>query len=74
MLFRSVAEAQIDVTKQANTAIDFVKGQGIAEKDVTTLSYNIYPQYSYTRCITPQVISADSATASIVPRRRERKS
>jgi len=42
-----VANAQVATTKQANTAIDFVKSQGIAEKDVETLSYTISPQYSY---------------------------
>lgn len=43
----TVADAQAETTKQANAALDFVKGQGIAEKDVKTLSYNISPQYSY---------------------------
>lgn len=43
----TVADAQAATTKQANAALDFVKGQGVAEKDVKTLSYNISPQYSY---------------------------
>lgn len=43
----TVAEAQAETTKQANAALDFVKKQGIADKDVKTLSYNISPQYSY---------------------------
>src|ERR1035437_2912666 len=43
----AVADAQAATTKQANAVIDFVKGQGIADKDVKTLSYNISPQYSY---------------------------
>ncbi len=43
----TVAEAQAATTKQANAAISFVKAQGIADKDVKTLSYNITPQYSY---------------------------
>src|SRR5665647_2906873 len=43
----AVADAQAATTKQANAAIDFVKGQGIADKDVKTLSYTISPQYSY---------------------------
>lgn len=42
----TVAAAQAAATKQANAAIAYVSGQGIADKDVTTLSYNIYPQYS----------------------------
>ncbi len=43
----AVADAQAATTKQANAALDFVKGQGIADKDVKTLSYDISPQYSY---------------------------
>lgn len=43
----TVAEAQNATTKQANAALEFVKGQGVADKDVKTLSYNISPQYSY---------------------------
>ncbi len=44
---KTVADAQDKTTVQANAAIDFVKGQGVAEKDVKTLAYNISPQYSY---------------------------
>jgi uncharacterized protein YggE len=43
----TVADAQAATTKQANAALDYVKGQGVADKDVKTLSYNISPQYSY---------------------------
>ncbi len=49
----TVADAQDATTKQANAAIDFVKGQGIADKDVKTLSYNISPQYSYPNPCSP---------------------
>ncbi len=43
----TVALAQAATTKQANAALDFVKGQGVVDRDVKTLSYNISPQYSY---------------------------
>lgn len=43
----TVSEAQVATTKQANSAIEYVKGQGVDEKDIKTLSYNISPQYSY---------------------------
>jgi len=43
----TVSDAQTATTKQANAAIEYVKAQGIADKDVKTLSYNISPQYSY---------------------------
>lgn len=45
----TVSGAQDATTKQANAALDFVKGQGIADKDVKTLSYAISPQYAYPR-------------------------
>ncbi|MBI5406021.1 SIMPL domain-containing protein [Candidatus Kaiserbacteria bacterium] len=43
----TVVDAQAATTKQANAALAFVTSQGVAEKDVKTLSYNISPQYSY---------------------------
>ncbi len=43
----TVSDAQTATTKQANSAIDFVKKQGVADKDIKTLSYNISPKYSY---------------------------
>lgn len=54
----AVSDAQTKTTEQANKAIDYVKGQGVAEKDVKTLSYNINPQYSYPRpCAAGEVCS-----------------
>ncbi|MHB0865571.1 MAG: SIMPL domain-containing protein [Minisyncoccota bacterium] len=46
---QSVAEAQAATTKQANAVLEYVTGQGVADKDVKTLSYTITPQYSYPR-------------------------
>lgn len=43
----AVADAQAATTKQANAAIEFVKGQGVVDKDIKTLAYTITPQYSY---------------------------
>src|SRR3989344_663581 len=34
----TVSEAQVATTKQANSAIEYVKGQGVDEKDIKTLS------------------------------------
>jgi uncharacterized protein len=43
----TVVDAQAATTQQASAALDFVKGQGVTDKDIKTLSYNISPQYSY---------------------------
>ncbi len=49
----AVADAQAATTEQVNAALAYVAGQGIADKDVKTLSYDISPQYAYPRpCMT----------------------
>jgi uncharacterized protein len=45
-----VADAQAETTKQTNAAIEKIKAQGIAEKDIKTLYYSVNPQYDYGRC------------------------
>ncbi len=55
----TVAQAQAATTKQANAALDFVNGQGVAEKDIKTLSYNISPQYSYPNPCQPGALCPD---------------
>lgn len=63
----TVADAQAATTKQANAALDFVKGQGIADKDVRTLYYNISPQYSYPNPCPPGALCPDySRTPKII--------
>lgn len=52
----AVADAQAATTKQANAALAYVKGQGIADADVKTLSYDISPQYSYGSVCPPGVL------------------
>jgi hypothetical protein len=44
---KTVAEAMSENTKKMNAVIDFVKGQGVEEKDVKTTSFNVYPRYEY---------------------------
>lgn len=55
----TVALAQAATTKQANAAIAFIKEQGVADKDVTTSSYSIYPQYSYPNPCTAGAVCPD---------------
>ncbi len=43
----NVGEAQKENTKKMNAVIDFLKSVGIAEKDIKTISYTIYPAYDY---------------------------
>ncbi|NNM83880.1 SIMPL domain-containing protein [Candidatus Parcubacteria bacterium] len=63
----TVAEAQSATTKQANAAVSFVKAQGIADKDIKTLSYNITPQYSYSNpCRIGLMCPLSSGTSKII--------
>ncbi len=42
-----VSEAQTEAAKQINAILDYLKKNGVAEKDITTSGYNIYPRYEY---------------------------
>lgn len=42
-----IGAAQADNTKKSNAVMAFLKAQGIAEKDLKTVGYNISPQYQY---------------------------
>jgi len=42
-----VADAQSEVAKRTNDILAFLKKNGIAEKDIQTQGYNIYPRYEY---------------------------
>lgn len=42
-----VKDAQLENTRRSNAVIGFFKQQGIEEKDIKTVSYNIFPQYQY---------------------------
>ena len=40
---------QEENSKKMKNAIDFVKSQGVADKDIKTANYNLYPKYDYSR-------------------------
>lgn len=42
-----VADAQRAVDDKVKKALDFLKGKGVDEKDIKTVSYQIYPKYEY---------------------------
>ena len=44
---KTVAEALQENTKKMNAVIDFVKGQGVEEKDLKTVNFNISPRYEW---------------------------
>lgn len=44
---KEVPEAQKKVTEKMNAIISSLKTAGIAEKDIKTITYNVYPRYEY---------------------------
>lgn len=47
----TVAAAQADATAKINAVTDYLKAQGIADKDIRTSDYSINPQYDYSSTI-----------------------
>ncbi len=62
----TVAGAQAATTEQANAALDYVKEQGVDEKDIRTISYNISPQYSYPSPCSPGAICPAYSSPRII--------
>lgn len=42
-----VSDAQNEAGKSINAIVEYLKKNGVAEKDITTSGYNIYPRYEY---------------------------
>lgn len=59
-----VAKLQRENTEKANKAIDFIKINGIEEKDIKTQSYNIEPRYQSFNCGPEILYGAGSAGMS----------
>ena len=58
---RDIATLQKTNTDKVNKALDFVKGQGVDSKDISTQSYEVQPRYQYSSCYTgtcppPQIV------------------
>lgn len=46
----SVEIAQTEAASKANAALDFLKSNGVEEKDIKATAYNAYPRYEYDYC------------------------
>lgn len=45
-----ITSLQADNTKKMNSAIQYLKGNGVNEKDIKTQNYNLSPRYQYSSC------------------------
>ena len=50
----TVAEAQDVATEKINKVVSYLKAQGIEEKDLKTVNYSVYPEYTYEREVCTQ--------------------
>jgi hypothetical protein len=53
---KTVADALAENTQKMNAVIEAVKAQGVEDKDLKTVSFNIYPKYEWynaNTCLTP---------------------
>lgn len=57
----AVADAQADATTKANAATTYLKGAGVAEKDIQTTDYSINPQYDYQNSVCPAAAPGSAA-------------
>lgn len=57
--------------KKINSAIDFIKSQGIDEKDIKTTQYNLSPRYEYDEKIKKTFISGYTLTQSVLVKVRD---
>jgi uncharacterized protein YggE len=62
---KDVKTAQDAAAKKANDIIAYLKSAGVAEADVQTTDYSIYPQYDYTRPACP--VSTDGTYVPCPP-------
>jgi len=51
---KDVADAQEKATKKSNDIISYLKGAGVEEKDIKTVSYNVNPKYEYSQGVCTQ--------------------
>lgn len=67
---RTVAEAQDKATKKMEAATAYLKQQNIADEDVKTVDYSVYPQYEWQNSVCPAAAS-DMAGVSYCPPGRQ---
>ena len=65
---KDVETAQTTATKKANAIIEYLKGQGIEEKDIQTTDYSVNPHYEYREASCP---ASSSGTVVYCPPGRQ---
>jgi len=48
---KTVSEAQDAATEKMNAIISYLKGEGVEDRDIKTINYNVYPRYEYSQTL-----------------------
>lgn len=59
-------DAQEENSRKSNVVVGYLKSQGIEEKDIKTVGYNIYPQYKYPQPCYSGVCSEQESVPRII--------
>jgi uncharacterized protein YggE len=65
---KTSAEAQKLVTDISNKILDAVKKDGVAEKDIKTTNYSLYPKYDYPQVVCPAIYPSNCPSGKEVLR------
>lgn len=60
----NIAELTKENTKKINAAINFVKTNGVEQKDIKTQNYNLEPRYQYFSCPRDEIVACPPAEIS----------
>lgn len=63
----TVKQAQETVDAKINKALGTIREAGVADKDIKTTGYNVYPKYEYSNTICPQPYGMSSGAAVYCP-------
>lgn len=63
----TVADAQAAATAASNAITGYLKSAGIADADIQTSGYSVYPQYDYQNAVCPQVAPSGGTTVYCPP-------
>ncbi len=61
-------DAQKQVTDISNKILDLVKKNGVAEKDIKTTNYSLYPKYDYPQVVCPAIYPSNCPSGKEVLR------
>lgn len=70
----TVAQAQTNTATISNRAVNYLKKQGVAEKDIQTASYNTFPKYRYEQQSGKQILEGYRASQTITVKVRNLES